>query len=78
VSGSTPGALIAIAEARLANCNDETFKQIATKTSLDNGQTWSNLKLVGSTSDELFNPEAVLVHAPAGRGNTGSPAFVIV
>jgi sialidase-1 len=39
------GTLIAFAEARMVNCDDHTQIDIAYKRSLDNGKTWSDLKV---------------------------------
>ena len=40
------GNLLAFGEARLFNCGDETRKDLVYKRSTDNGQTWSELKIL--------------------------------
>lgn len=61
VQGTSPGSLIAVAEARIANCDDETKKQLAIKRSEDEGRTWSDLQFLGSKNGTLWNPDTVLV-----------------
>jgi len=45
------GTLIAFAEGRMLNCDDYTQADIVYKRSLDNGKTWSNLKVMCRGND---------------------------
>ncbi|CAF1280378.1 unnamed protein product [Rotaria sordida] len=54
---TSQGTLLAFGEARLYSCSDYTQTDIVYKRSLDNGQTWSNLKILyrGNSSNDNYN-----------------------
>ena len=84
------GALIALAEARHGNCNDQSAREIAARASHDGGRSWTPIRFVAGDSANgdkwLGNPAIVVTasgrlllavskHAPGCVGNWCAPSL---
>ena len=86
------GALIALAEARHGNCNDQSAREIAARSSHDGGRSWSPIRMIAgdhTVGDKWLGNPAIVVtksgrlllalskHAPGCVGNWCAPVTTV-
>jgi sialidase-1 len=84
------GALIALAEARHGNCNDQSAREIAARSSHDGGRSWTPIRFVAgdyANGDKWLGNPAIVVtasgrlllavskHSPGCVGNWCAPSL---